>query len=91
MLCLRRREDSPVQRPILGQIRPETKEVAGPDNLVWCFRNSIPTLMRQLGYNDKAIKAQGRWSSEALLSRAVRREEHAKKLKGVLRNIWSDQ
>ena len=58
---------------------------------IHCFRNAIPTLMKQLGYNDEAIKAQGRWSSEAFqrytkMSRAVRREEQ-RKLAGAIRRV----
>ena len=34
---------------------------------VHCFRNSIPSLMKQLGYSEEEIKAQGRWTSEAFL------------------------
>ena len=58
---------------------------------IHCFRNAIPTLMKQLGYNDEAIKAQGRWSSEAFqrytkMSRAVRREEQ-RKLAGAIHRV----
>ena len=35
---------------------------------IHCFRNSIPSLMKQLGYPEDEIKAQGRWTSEAFLN-----------------------
>ena len=58
---------------------------------VHCFRNALPSLMRELGYDDEAIKAQGRWSSEAFnkyikLSRAARREER-RKLAGAIHRV----
>ena len=47
---------------------------------IHCFRNSVPSLMRELGYEDELIKAQGRWTSEAFRryikkTKKVRREE----------------
>ena len=47
---------------------------------IHCFRNAIPSLMRELGYEDELIKSQGRWTSEAFrrymkLHKKVRREE----------------
>ena len=47
---------------------------------IHCFRNAIPSLMKELGYDEEDIKAQGRWSSEAFknymkLNRRAKREE----------------
>ena len=61
---------------------------------VHCFRNAIPSLMRELGYDDEAIQAQGRWSSEAFqrytkLSRKSRRKERRRLAGAIHRAVES--
>ena len=57
---------------------------------IHCFRNAVPSLMRELGYEDEAIKAQGRWTSEAFMryikqSRAVKKDERRRLAGDIIR------
>ena len=57
---------------------------------IHCFRNAVPSIMRELGYEDEAIKAQGRWTSEAFMryvkqNRAARKDERRKLAGDIVR------